>query len=81
MGDIPYDVLNSFTYGGRVKIFDHYYDNIKKKVHTGIWTNELIEEYRSLFKRGKLQGNYRKFVVDEISRHIDDHMLEKVICN
>ena len=43
-----------------------------------IWTQESIEENRYLFRNNKLEGNYKKSSVDEISRHIDEHMLEKV---
>ena len=58
--------------------YDHYYDHTKTKSKRSIWTEESIEENRYLFRNNKLKGNYKKSSVDEISRNIDEHMLEKV---
>ena len=78
MDELSADVVDLFTYEGRVKLFDHYFDHTKTKSKPSIWTEESIEENRYLFRNNKLKGNYKKSSVDEISRNIDEHMLEKV---
>ena len=78
MDELSPDVVDLFTYEGKVKLFDHYYDHTKTKSKRSIWNEESIEENRYLFRNNKLKGNYKKSSVDEISRHIDEYMLEKV---
>ena len=76
---MPQDVLNEFTYGGRVKLIGLYFDednvNAKDKI---IWKKEVVEKLRIDFQNGILQGNYGIKETNKISRHIDEHMLSQV---
>ena len=76
---MPQDVLDEFTYGGRVKLIGLYFDednvNAKDKI---IWKKEVVEKLRVDFQNGVLQGNYGIKETNKISRHIDEHMLSQV---
>ena len=76
---MPQDVLDEFTYGGRVKLIGLYFDednvNSKDKI---IWKKEVVEKLRVDFQNGVLQGNYGIKETNKISRHIDEHMLSQV---
>ena len=76
---MPQDVLDEFTYGGRVRLIGLYFDedNVKsiKKI---IWKKEDVDKLRIDFRNGVLQGNYGIKETNKISRHIDEHMLSQV---
>ena len=76
---MPQDVLDEFTYGGRVKLIGLYFDedNVKSKDKI-IWKKEDVEKLRVDFQNGVLQGNYGIKETNKISRHIDEHMLSQV---
>ena len=76
---MPQDVLDEFTYGGRVKLIGLYFDedNVKSKDKI-IWKKEDVEKLRADFQNGVLQGNYGIKETNKISRHIDEHMLSQV---
>ena len=76
---MPQDVLDEFTYGGRVKLVGLYFDedNVKSKDKI-IWKKEDVEKLRVDFRNGVLQGNYGIKETNKISRHIDEHMLSQV---
>ena len=77
---MPQDVLDEFTYGGRVKLIGLYFDedNVKSKDKI-IWKKEDVEKLRVDFRNGVLQGNYGIKETNKISRHIDEHMLSQVM--
>ena len=76
---MPQDVLDEFTYGGRVKLIGLYFDedNVKSK-NKIVWKKEDVEKLRVDFQNGVLQGNYGIKETNKISRHIDEHMLSQV---
>ena len=76
---MPQDVLDEFTYGGRVKLVGLYFDedNVKSKDKI-IWKKEDVEKLRVDFRNEVLQGNYGIKETNKISRHIDEHMLSQV---
>ena len=76
---MPQDVLDEFTYGGRVRLIGLYFDedNVKSKDKI-IWKKEDVEKLRVDFQNGVLQGNYGIKETNKISRHIDEHMLSQV---
>ena len=76
---MPQDVLDEFTYDGRVRLIGLYFDedNVKSKDKI-IWTKEDVDKLRIDFRNGVLQGNYGIKETNKISRHIDEHMLSQV---
>ena len=76
---MPQEVLDEFTYGGRVKLIGLYFDedNVKSK-NKIVWKKEVVEKLRVDFQNGVLQGNYGIKETNKISHHIDEHMLSQV---
>ena len=76
---MPQDVLDEFTYDGRVRLIGLYFDedNVKSRDKI-IWTKEDVDKLRIDFRNGVLQGNYGIKETNKISRHIDEHMLSQV---
>ena len=76
---MPQDVLDEFTYGGRVKLVGLYVDedDVKSKDKI-IWKKEDVEKLRVDYRNEVLQGNYGIKETNKISRHIDEHMLSQV---
>ena len=76
---MPQDVLDEFTYGGRVKLIGLYFDEDNvKSIDKIIWKKEDVDKLRIDFRNGVLQGNYGIKETNKISRHIDEHMLSQV---
>ena len=76
---MPQDVLDEFTYGGRVKLIGLYFDEDNVKSNDKIiWKKEDVDRLRIDFRNGVLQGNYGIKETNKISRHIDEHMLSQV---
>ena len=76
---MPQDVLDEFTYGGRVKLIGLYFDEDNvKSIDKIIWKKEDVDKLRIDFRNGVLQGNYGIKETNKISRHIDEHMLNQV---
>ena len=86
--ELPDDVKNEFSFGGRVRLFHLYFrDDAASKTDTDEWTRENIEMLRTDFTRNQLRGTFKRRIsygksmrlpVQEISSHIDRHMLANV---
>ena len=72
-------MLNEFTYGGRVSLFNFFIDGSKDAFGVGqTWTTEYIDDLRQQFRQGELFGGYGYNEVKSISRHIDEHISNHV---
>ena len=76
LSELPEDVSDEFTYGGRVELSSHHI--IEPESSNAVWTNELIQKLRFQFRNNILFGAYGKSTVQEISRHLDEHMTRHV---
>jgi hypothetical protein len=56
-----YKVLqNHDEMNGRLKVYEWYFDQpyLEKKALSSVWSKEMVEQWITLAKRGKLGGNY-----------------------
>ncbi len=79
--EIPEDIVDLYTYHGRVPILHLYMDNSDWTAEASpdqFWSQELIEEMRLRFREDKLAGLYGLENVKRITAHLRDHMLDRV---
>jgi hypothetical protein len=52
--------MSDFTMNGRLKVYEWYFDQpyLGKKALSSVWSKEMVEQWITLAKQGKLGGNY-----------------------
>jgi hypothetical protein len=52
--------MSDFTMNGRLKVYEWYFDQpyLEKKALSSVWSKEMVEQWITLAKQGKLGGNY-----------------------
>ena len=78
--EIPEEILNEFTYQGRIRFVDWFFnDSYWTKDDKSIWTTEYIETLRKDFQNGVLVGTYGKEVIHTLSTQLDQYLPNFVI--
>ena len=57
---IPKHLMSDFTMNGRLKVYEWYFDQpyLEEKALSPVWSKEMVEQWITLAKQGKLGGNY-----------------------
>ena len=85
--NVPEDILKLYTFDGRIKIEDSYLNDVKwvsnqiekenLLIHSQ-WTKETLELFQLDFKHGLLRGGYGYGVVNNMTKNIQEYMLDQV---
>jgi hypothetical protein len=81
--DVPKDILKMYSYDERVSLMSNYMDQVvwveRSARKMAAWSPEYLDMLQEAFRNGQLNGGYGIENVRNISRVIQDHMLDQVL--
>jgi hypothetical protein len=60
------------------KVIPVFMNDFHWSVEATVWSEAMVEEQRKQFRRGKLGGGYGIKTVEEVARHMRDHMADVI---
>ena len=82
--NVPEDILEMYSYDGRIEIYSTYMDDFKwtaeehEEENSLMWSKDVIDEYRKEHRSGKMYGAYGVPSVQNITKNLQEHMHDQV---